>query len=89
MQGKKTVSRKKASREATVLPKEAASSKDKDHPHNKALDRGPCGARALNTQLPAEREEPGGGGGEGNVITCLMGGCKSKVLAAEPWGRVS
>ncbi|XP_020928181.1 protein FAM160B2 isoform X1 [Sus scrofa] len=78
LEGKKTVSRKKASREATVLPKEAASSKDKDHPHNKALDRGPCGARALNTQLPAEMDEPGGGVGESNLITSLIGLCKSK-----------
>ncbi|EPY84524.1 hypothetical protein CB1_000471016 [Camelus ferus] len=85
LEGKKTVSKKKASREAAALPKEAASVKDKDHPHSKAPDGGPCGARVLSTQPPAETEEPNGGIGESNLITSLIGLCKSKVLAAETW----
>ncbi|KAB1256110.1 Protein FAM160B2 [Camelus dromedarius] len=85
LEGKKTVSKKKASREAATLPKEAASVKDKDHPHSKAPDGGPCGARVLSTQPPAETEEPNGGIGESNLITSLIGLCKSKVLAAETW----
>ncbi|XP_031298112.2 FHF complex subunit HOOK-interacting protein 2B [Camelus dromedarius] len=78
LEGKKTVSKKKASREAATLPKEAASVKDKDHPHSKAPDGGPCGARVLSTQPPAETEEPNGGIGESNLITSLIGLCKSK-----------
>lgn len=83
MQGKKIVSRKKSSKEPTALPKETASIQDKDHPHGKAPDMSPCGARALTAQSPAETEEPDGGVGESNLITSLIGLCKSKVLAAE------
>lgn len=77
LQGKKTVTRKKASREPAALPQEPAS------PHNKAPDRGPCGAWGLTAPLPAETEEPDGGIGESNLITSLTGLCKSKVIAAE------
>ncbi|XP_023491884.1 FHF complex subunit HOOK-interacting protein 2B isoform X3 [Equus przewalskii] len=74
----KIVSRKKASREPSALPREAASVKDKEHPHSKAPDRASCGTRALTTQLPAETQEPDGGPGEGSLITSLIGLCKSK-----------
>ncbi|XP_029793092.1 protein FAM160B2 isoform X2 [Suricata suricatta] len=73
LEGKKIVSRKKSSKEPTTLPREAASVQDKDHPHSKAPDLSPCGA-----QLPAETEEPDGGVGESNLITSLIGLCKSK-----------
>ncbi|XP_073748737.1 FHF complex subunit HOOK-interacting protein 2B isoform X1 [Callorhinus ursinus] len=79
LEGKKIVSRKKSSKEPTTLPREAASIQDKDHPRSKAPDTSPCGARALSTQLPAEREEePDGAAGESNLITSLIGLCKSK-----------
>lgn len=86
LQGRKTVGRKEASREATALPREAATVKNEEQPHSKAPDRGAQGARALSTQLPAETEEPDGGTGESNLITSLMGLCKSKVPAAETQG---
>ncbi|XP_039099708.1 protein FAM160B2 [Hyaena hyaena] len=78
LEGKKIVSRKKSSKEPTTLAREAASVQDKDRPHSKAPDTSPCGARALTTQLPAETEEPDGGVGESNLITSLIGLCKSK-----------
>lgn len=78
LEGKKTVARKQVSREPTALPGEMASIEDRDHPHSKAPDTGPCGAGALTTQLPAETEEPNGGIGENNLITSLIGLCKSK-----------
>uniref|UniRef100_A0A8C9DXK3 FHF complex subunit HOOK interacting protein 2B n=1 Tax=Phocoena sinus TaxID=42100 RepID=A0A8C9DXK3_PHOSS len=78
LEGRKTVGRKEASREATALPREAATVKNEEQPHSKAPDRGAQGARALSTQLPAETEEPDGGTGESNLITSLMGLCKSK-----------
>ncbi|XP_027456061.2 protein FAM160B2 isoform X2 [Zalophus californianus] len=79
LEGKKIVSRKKSSKEPTTLPREAASIQGKDHPRSKAPDTSPCGARALSTQLPAEREEePDGAAGESNLITSLIGLCKSK-----------
>ncbi|XP_004402241.1 PREDICTED: protein FAM160B2 [Odobenus rosmarus divergens] len=78
LEGKKIVSRKKSSKEPTTLPREAASIQDKDHPRSKAPDTSPCGARALSTQLPAETEEPDGAAGESNLITSLIGLCKSK-----------
>lgn len=87
LQGKKIVSRKKSSKEPITLPREAASIQDKDHPHSKSPDLSPCKAQALTAQLPAETEEPDGGVGESNLITSLIGLCKSKVLAAHRVGR--
>lgn len=81
LQGKKTIARKQVSREPTALPGETASIEDKDHPHSKPPDTGPCGAGALSSQLPAETEEPAGGIGENNLITSLIGLWKSKVQA--------
>lgn len=75
MQGKKTVTRKKASREPTALPQEPAS------PDSKTPDRGPCGAWGVTAPLPAETEEPDAGTGESNLITSLTNLCKSKVIA--------
>lgn len=65
------------------MPGETASVTDKEQPHSKAADTGPCRAQAMTTQLPAETEEPNGGIGESNLITSLIGLCKSKVLAAK------
>ncbi|XP_045441843.1 FHF complex subunit HOOK interacting protein 2B isoform X3 [Pipistrellus kuhlii] len=73
LEGKKTVAQKNASKESTALPGE-----DKDHPHSKTPDGGPCGAGALTAQLPAETQEPDEGVGENNLITSLVGLCKSK-----------
>ncbi|XP_058576374.1 FHF complex subunit HOOK-interacting protein 2B isoform X6 [Neofelis nebulosa] len=78
LEGKKIVSRKKSSKEPITLPREAASIQDKDHPHSKSPDMSPCKAQALTAQLPAETEEPDGGVGESNLITSLIGLCKSK-----------
>ncbi|XP_011217472.2 protein FAM160B2 isoform X2 [Ailuropoda melanoleuca] len=78
LEGKKIVSRKKSSKEPTTLPREAASIQDKDQSHSKAADVSACGARALSAQLPAEMEEPDGRAGESNLITSLIGLCKSK-----------
>ncbi|XP_033285557.1 FHF complex subunit HOOK interacting protein 2B isoform X1 [Orcinus orca] len=75
LEGRKTVGRKEASREATALLREAAGVKNEEQPHSKAPDKG---ARALSTQLPAETEEPDGGPGESTLITSLIGLCKSK-----------
>lgn len=65
-----------------------ASIKDKDQPPSKTSDTVSCGAGVLTTQLPADTEEPDGGIGENNLVTSLIGLCKSKVLAAETvhWG---
>lgn len=67
-----------------------ASIKDKDQPPSKASDPVSCGAGVLTAQLPADTEEPNGGIGENNLVTSLIGLCKSKVLTAETvcWGRV-
>ncbi|CAK6445259.1 unnamed protein product [Pipistrellus nathusii] len=78
LEGKKTVAQKNASKESTALPGETASIEDKDHPHSKAPDGGPGGAGALSAQLPAETQEPDEGVGENNLITSLVGLCKSK-----------
>ncbi|XP_070315803.1 FHF complex subunit HOOK-interacting protein 2B isoform X3 [Odocoileus virginianus] len=78
LEGKKTIGRKKASREATASLREAASVRDKDCPQSKAPDSGPCGAWASSAQLPAETEEPDGPIGESSLITSLIGLCKSK-----------
>ncbi|XP_065802920.1 FHF complex subunit HOOK-interacting protein 2B isoform X2 [Muntiacus reevesi] len=78
LEGKKTTSRKKVSREATAPLREAASVRDKDHPQSKAPDSGTCGAWASSAQLPAETEEPDGPIGESSLITSLIGLCKSK-----------
>ncbi|XP_059552018.1 FHF complex subunit HOOK-interacting protein 2B isoform X2 [Myotis daubentonii] len=74
LEGKKTVAPKKASQESTALPRETASIEDQDHPHSKAPD----GAGALTAQLPVEPQEPDEGIGESNLITSLVGLCKSK-----------
>ncbi|XP_036170804.1 protein FAM160B2 isoform X3 [Myotis myotis] len=74
LEGKKTVAPKKASQESTSLPRETASIEDQDHPHSKAPD----GAGALTAQLPVEPQEPDEGIGESNLITSLVGLCKSK-----------
>ncbi|XP_014393800.1 PREDICTED: protein FAM160B2 isoform X2 [Myotis brandtii] len=74
LEGKKTVAQKKASQESTALPRETASIEDQDHPHSKAPD----GAGALTAQLPVEPQEPDEGIGESNLITSLVGLCKSK-----------
>ncbi|XP_043783531.1 FHF complex subunit HOOK interacting protein 2B isoform X4 [Cervus elaphus] len=78
LEGKKTIGRKKASREATAPLREAASVRDKDRPPSKAPDSGTCGAWASSAQLPAETEEPDGPIGESSLITSLIGLCKSK-----------
>lgn len=78
LEGKKTVARKKVSREPPTLPGETASIKDKDQPPNKTSDMVSCGAGVLTTQLPADTGEPDGGIGENNLITSLIGLCKSK-----------
>ncbi|XP_020025392.2 FHF complex subunit HOOK-interacting protein 2B isoform X1 [Castor canadensis] len=84
LEGKKIISRKKASREPTALPKETASHSDKDCYHNSAPDRGPqidgepYGAQAFNSRLPSETEGLDGGPGDSNLITSLLGLCKSK-----------
>ncbi|XP_062940345.1 FHF complex subunit HOOK-interacting protein 2B isoform X2 [Cynocephalus volans] len=88
LEGKKIVGRKKASREPTALPKDTANHRDKDNSHSSAPDRGPplerepCGAQALSSRLPAGTEEPDGGTGENNLITSLLGLCKSKSRVA-------
>lgn len=87
LQGKKTVAQKKASKESTALPRETASIEDQGHPHSKAPDGGPCGAGALTTQLPVDSQEPDEGIGESNLITSLVGLCKSKVLDRVHAGR--
>ncbi|XP_032990741.1 FHF complex subunit HOOK interacting protein 2B isoform X2 [Rhinolophus ferrumequinum] len=78
LEGKKTVARKKVSREPPALPGDMASIEDKDPPPSTTSDTVPCGAGVLTTQLPADTEEPDGGIGENNLITSLIGLCKSK-----------
>ncbi|XP_008575326.1 PREDICTED: protein FAM160B2 isoform X2 [Galeopterus variegatus] len=88
LEGKKIVGRKKASREPTALPNDTANHRDKDNSHSSApdrvppLEREPCGAQALSSRLPAGTEEPDGGTGENNLITSLLGLCKSKSRVA-------
>ncbi|KAM9622625.1 FHF complex subunit HOOK-interacting protein 2B isoform 1-T1 [Trichechus inunguis] len=77
LEGKKIIGKKKTSRESTTLPKEAASHKEPPDREPK-LDGEPGGAQASNTQLPAETKDPDGGIGESNLITSLIGLCKSK-----------
>lgn len=69
LEGKKMVGKKKASREPSTLPREAAGTKD----HSPNCD--PCGAWSPTSPLPIE---PEGGMGESNLITFLIGLCKSK-----------
>ncbi|KAM8765793.1 FHF complex subunit HOOK-interacting protein 2B [Rhynchonycteris naso] len=78
LEGKKSVARKQASKEPTAQPRETASLKDKDYPFDEASDRGPCGTWAFTTPLPLETQEPDRGIGESNLITSLIGLCKSK-----------
>lgn len=85
LQGKKMIDKKKASRESTALSKDTAGHRDKDCSHNSAPDREPqldreCrGDPAWNGCLPAEPEGTGNGPGECNLITFLLGLCRSKV----------
>ncbi|XP_060247401.1 FHF complex subunit HOOK-interacting protein 2B isoform X3 [Meriones unguiculatus] len=80
LEGKKIINKKKTFRESTALPKD----RDKDCPHSDApggdsgLDREHCGVPALNIHLPAGTEGPESGPGESNLITSLLGLCKSK-----------
>ncbi|KAM6220421.1 FHF complex subunit HOOK-interacting protein 2B [Rhynchocyon petersi] len=67
LEGKKSIGKKKASRESVTLSKE-----------DSKRDREAGGAQASNAQLPAETEDPDGGIGESNLITSLIGLCKSK-----------
>ncbi|XP_032144336.1 protein FAM160B2 isoform X1 [Sapajus apella] len=83
LEGKKIVARKKACGEPDALPKDAASHRDKDCSHHGAparpqRDGEPCGAQALNSPLLAETEELDGGTAESNLITSLLGLCRSK-----------
>ncbi|XP_064224897.1 FHF complex subunit HOOK-interacting protein 2B isoform X5 [Aotus nancymaae] len=83
LEGKKIVARKKACGEPDALPKDAASHRDKNCSHNGAparpqWDGEPCGAQALNNPLLAETEELDGGTAESNLITSLLGLCRSK-----------
>uniref|UniRef100_G3TB35 FHF complex subunit HOOK interacting protein 2B n=1 Tax=Loxodonta africana TaxID=9785 RepID=G3TB35_LOXAF len=71
-QGKKTTSR-----ESITLPKEAPSHKEAPDRESR-LDGEPGAAQASNAQQPAETENPDGGIGESNLITSLIGLCKSK-----------
>ncbi|XP_041531091.1 protein FAM160B2 [Microtus oregoni] len=83
LEGKKMIS-KKTSREPTAPSKDIAGYRDKDCPHSAAPGRDPgpdsehCGIPALSSHLPAETEGPENGPGESNLITSLLGLCKSK-----------
>lgn len=76
---------KKTSREPTAPSKDIAGYRDKDYPHSDAPGRDPgpdsehYGVPALSSHLPAETEGPENGPGESNLITSLLGLCKSKV----------
>ncbi|XP_055465814.1 FHF complex subunit HOOK interacting protein 2B isoform X2 [Psammomys obesus] len=80
LEGKKIINKKKTFRESTALPKD----RDKDCPHSDApggdpgLDREHCGVPALNIHLPAGTKGPESGPGESNLVTSLLGLCKSK-----------
>ncbi|XP_003479394.1 FHF complex subunit HOOK-interacting protein 2B isoform X2 [Cavia porcellus] len=82
LEGKKIIG-KKSSRESTALSEDTGSHRNKDCCQNCAPDRGPqlygehCGGQALNSHLPAETEGPDRPG-ESNLITTLLGLCKSK-----------
>uniref|UniRef100_A0A8C6N5P5 FHF complex subunit HOOK interacting protein 2B n=1 Tax=Mus spicilegus TaxID=10103 RepID=A0A8C6N5P5_MUSSI len=84
LEGKKIIGKKKTARESTAPPKDIAGYRDKDCPHSDALNRDPgldkehCGVPALSIHLPAETEGPENGPGESNLITSLLGLCKSK-----------
>lgn len=84
-QGKKIIGKKKTARESTAPPKDTAGHRDKDCPHSGAPSRDPgldkehCAVPALNIHLSAETEGPENGPGESNLITSLLGLCKSKV----------
>ncbi|XP_004630693.1 protein FAM160B2 isoform X2 [Octodon degus] len=85
LEGKKIIGKKKSSRESTALSKDTASHRDKDCCQNCAPDRAPqldgecSGAQALDSHLPAPVETEGPDGpGESNLITTLLGLCKSK-----------
>ncbi|KAM5264515.1 FHF complex subunit HOOK-interacting protein 2B isoform 2-T2 [Ctenodactylus gundi] len=88
LEGKKIIGRKKSSRESAAPSKDIASPKNKDSSPNSAPVRGPqldgedCGTQAVNDHLPAETEGSSGGHGEGNLVTSLLGLCRSKGRVA-------
>ncbi|XP_049625400.1 FHF complex subunit HOOK interacting protein 2B [Suncus etruscus] len=73
LEGKKMVSSKKIPRETTVLHREAASTRV-----NPAPNTASCGPWAEPTQSSAETDEPDRGPGDSNLVTSLLGLCKSK-----------
>ncbi|XP_064128794.1 FHF complex subunit HOOK-interacting protein 2B isoform X2 [Loxodonta africana] len=77
LEGKKIIGKKTTSRESITLPKEAPSHKEAPDRESR-LDGEPGAAQASNAQQPAETENPDGGIGESNLITSLIGLCKSK-----------
>ncbi|CAO2591529.1 FHF complex subunit HOOK interacting protein 2B [Lemmus lemmus] len=83
LEGKKMIN-KKTSREPAAPSTGVAGYRDEDCPHSDAPGRGPgldsehCGVPALSSHLPAETEGPENGPGDSNLITSLLGLCKSK-----------
>lgn len=79
------IGKKKTARGSAAPPKDIAGYRDKDCPHSDApsgdpgLDKEYRGIPALSVHLPAETEGPENGPGESNLITSLLGLCKSKV----------
>lgn len=72
------VNSKKIPRETTALHSEAASTRV-----NPAPSTASCGPWAEPTQSSAEMDEPDRGPGDSNLVTSLLGLCKSKVLATD------
>ncbi|XP_048186556.1 FHF complex subunit HOOK interacting protein 2B isoform X2 [Perognathus longimembris pacificus] len=78
LEGKKIISKKKAG-----VP-DPSGHRDKGCSHSSVpdgrpqLDGVPHGAQALNSHLPVETEGPDGGTGDSNLITSLLGLCRSK-----------
>lgn len=79
-QGKKMVNSKKIPRETTALHSEAVNTRV-----NPAPSTASCGPWVEPTQLSAETDEPDRGPGDSNLVTSLLGLCKSKVLATDGW----
>lgn len=84
LEGKKMIGKKKTARGSAAPPKDIAGYRDKDCLHSDApsgdpgLDKEYRGVPALSVHLPAETEGPENGPGESNLITSLLGLCKSK-----------
>ncbi|XP_038949284.1 FHF complex subunit HOOK-interacting protein 2B isoform X4 [Rattus norvegicus] len=84
LEGKKMIGKKKTARGSAAPPKDIAGYRDKDCPHSDApsgdpgLDKEYHGVPALSVHLPAVTEGPESGPGESNLITSLLGLCKSK-----------